>query len=106
MMSPFSPKERRRLTLWPTARLVRMRKRRHHMIELTQEQVQALGKPESTPPRVVNPQTRELFVLVPLAEYERLIDEQEYDDRPWTDEERDQLRWEACQMLDSFGKDA
>jgi len=32
------------------------------MIEVTQEQVQALGKPETTPPRVVNPQTKELFV--------------------------------------------
>jgi hypothetical protein len=75
------------------------------MIELTQDQVQALGKPESTPPRVVNPLTREQFVLVPLADYERLT-EQAFDDSPWTDEERDQLRWEACQMLDSFGKDA
>jgi len=75
------------------------------MIELTQEQVQALAKPEATPPRVVNPQTREMFVLVPLAEYERLSRE-EYDDSPWTDEERDLLRWEACRMLDSFGKDA
>lgn len=73
------------------------------MIELTQEQVQALGKPEATPPRVVNPQTQEKFALVPLAEYERLIEE-EYDDTPWTDEERDRLRWEACRMLDSFGK--
>ena len=75
------------------------------MIELTQEQVQALAKPEATPPRVVNPQTQEMFVLVPLAEYERLSRE-EYDDSPWTDEERDLLRWEACRMLDSFGKDA
>ena len=75
------------------------------MIELTQEQVQALGKPEATPPRVVNPDTREMFVLVPLADYQRLVEEA-YDDSPWTDEERDLLRWEACQMLDAFGKDA
>jgi hypothetical protein len=74
------------------------------MLELTQEQVQALGEPEAMPPRVVNPQTRETFVLVPLAEYERLTEEADYG--PWTDEERDQLRSEACQMLDSFGKDA
>ena len=74
------------------------------MIELTQEQVQSLGKPQATPPRVVNPQTQETFVLVPLAEYGRLIDDESYDDSPWTDEERDKLRWEACQMLDSFGK--
>ncbi len=75
------------------------------MIELNPDQVQALGKTEATPPRVVNPQTQELFVLLPLAEYERLIADEEYDDSPWTDEERDLLRWEACQMLDSFGKD-
>jgi hypothetical protein len=31
-----------------------------------------------------------LFVLVPLAEYEYLIEE--YDDSDWTDEERD-LAW-------------
>ncbi len=73
------------------------------MIELTQEQVQALGKPETTPPRILNPQTQELFVLVPLAEYERLTEEAETEGS-WTDEERDLVRWEACQMLDSFGK--
>jgi hypothetical protein len=76
------------------------------MIELTQEQIQALGKPEETPPRVMNPQTRETFVLVPLADYQRIIDGEEYDASPWTDEERDLLRWKACEMLDSFGKDA
>ena len=46
-----------------------------------------------------------MFVLVPLVEYERLV-EDKYDDSPWTDEERDQLRWDACKMLDSFGKEA
>ena len=73
------------------------------MIELTQEQVSALGKPDATLPRVVNPQTQEMFVLVPLAEYGRLVDADEYDDSPWTDEERELLRAEACQMLDTFG---
>jgi hypothetical protein len=76
------------------------------MIELTQEQVQAVGNPEETPLRVVNPQTQEMFVVMPLAEYKRLINGEEYDDGPWTEEEREQLRWESCQMLDSFGKDA
>ena len=75
------------------------------MIELTQEQVQALGNPETTLPRVMNPQTQEMFVLVPLAEYVRLSTEEEYDDSPWTDKERDLLRWEACRILDSLGKD-
>ncbi len=73
------------------------------MIELTQEQVCALGKPDSTLPRIVNPQTQEMFVLVPLAEYGRLVHAGEYDDSPWTDDEREMLRAEVCQMLDSFG---
>jgi hypothetical protein len=75
------------------------------MIELTQEQVLGLGKHEAKPPRVINPQTREMFVLVPVVEYQRLIGEANYDDSPWTDEERDLLRWDACHLLDSFGKD-
>ena len=74
------------------------------MIELTQAQLQALEKPEATPPRGMNPHTREMFVLMPLDEYERLIAD-ESDDSPSTDEERDLHRSEACQMLDSFGKD-
>ena len=76
------------------------------MIELTQEQVRALEKPDGKPPRVLNPQTREMFVLMPLADFERLQDKAEYDDSPWTDEERDLLRWEACQLLDFLGKDS
>ena len=75
------------------------------MIELTPDQVQALKTPASGPARVVNPQTREMFVLVPLADYGRMVNE-EYDDSPWTDEERELLRLEACEMLDSFGKNA
>jgi hypothetical protein len=74
------------------------------MIVLTQEQVQAMTTPQATLVRVVNPQTQEMFVLVPAAEYGRLIDEEGYDDSPWTEEERDLLRAEACEMLDSFGK--
>ncbi len=64
------------------------------MIELTEQQVQALENAEAAPPRVVNPRTRETFVLLPLAEYERLK-EDEYDDSPWTSEERHALAWEA-----------
>lgn len=69
------------------------------MIELTQQQILALGKSNGSPPRMVNPQTQETFVLLPLAEYGRLID-----DSPWTDDERDLLRAEACEILDSLGK--
>ena len=64
------------------------------MIELTEKQLQALEKPETTPPRVLNPRTRKTFVLLPVEEYERLK-EDEYDDSPWTSEERHALAWEA-----------
>ena len=64
------------------------------MIELKEAQAQSLEQPKTQPPRVVNPRTRETFVLVPLEEYQRLIRE-EYDDSPWTPEEKDALAWEA-----------
>lgn len=73
------------------------------MIELTATQLQALETPDTSPPRLVDPRTQETFVLLPLMEYERLRDGH-YDDGPWTDEEIDQLRQEACDMLDAFGK--
>ena len=44
------------------------------------------------------------FVILRADVFERLRDEL-YDTSPWTDEEMDLLRWEACQMLDSYGKD-
>ena len=70
------------------------------MIELTQEQIHALAQPEGQPPRMVNPQTQEQYVLVPVEEYSRLV----HDEGEWTEEERDLLRAKACDMLDSFGK--
>ncbi len=51
------------------------------MIELTEQQVQALEHADATPPRVVSPRTKETFVLLRVEEYERLKDE-EYDDSP------------------------
>jgi len=63
------------------------------MIELTDQQVQALENPEATPPRLVNPRTKEMFVLLRVDEYERLTEE--YDDSPWTREELQALAWEA-----------
>jgi hypothetical protein len=63
------------------------------MIELTEQQIQALEHPDATPPRVVNPQTKETFVLLRVDEYERL--KEEYDDSPWTREELQALAWEA-----------
>jgi hypothetical protein len=62
------------------------------VIELTEEQLQALENPEATPPRVVNPRTKETFVLLRIDDYERL--REEYDDSPWTREELQALAWE------------
>ena len=68
------------------------------MIELSEEQVQALAQPESSPPRVVNPRTKETFVLLRVDEYERL--KEEYDDSPWTREELQALAWETVKHED------
>jgi hypothetical protein len=64
------------------------------VIELTEQQMQALEYSEATPPRVVNPRTKETFVLLRVDEYERLKAD-EYDDSPWTREELQALAWEA-----------
>jgi PHD/YefM family antitoxin component YafN of YafNO toxin-antitoxin module len=66
------------------------------MIELTEQQLQALENSEATPPRVVNPRTKETFVLLRVEEYERL--KEEYDDSPWTREELQALAWEAAEQ--------
>jgi hypothetical protein len=63
------------------------------MIELTEQQVEALQQAAASPPRVVNPRTNETFVLLRVEEYERLKEE-EYDDSPWTREEVQALTWE------------
>ena len=64
------------------------------MIELTEQQLDALENIEGTPPRLMNPRTKEMYVLVPVDEYERLK-EDEYDDTPWTKEELQALAWQA-----------
>ena len=69
------------------------------MIELTEQQLQALENPETTPPRVVNPRTKETFVLLRVDEYERLKQD-EYDDSPWTREELQSLAWERLKHQD------
>ena len=66
------------------------------MIELTEQQAEALEHAEATPPRVVNPRTQETFVLLRTEEYERLMEE-EYDDSPWTREELQALAWEVAE---------
>ena len=73
------------------------------MIDLTAQQVQALEHPEALPPRLLNPTTRQTFVLLSVEEYERLTHD-EYDDSPWTDDEMTMLAAEAGELLDSFGK--
>ena len=69
------------------------------MIELTEQQLHALENPDATPPRVVNPRTKETFVLLRVDEYERLK-EDEYDDSPWTREELQALAWERLKHED------
>ena len=64
------------------------------MIELTDEQMRALQSPGAMPPRLVNPRTKETFVLLPADEYARLK-EAGYDDSPWTREGLHSLAWEA-----------
>ena len=61
----------------------------HHDAEL-----QALENIENTPPRIVNPRTKETFVLLHVHEYERLKEDDD-DDSPWTREELHALAWEA-----------
>lgn len=69
------------------------------MIELTEQQMQAMENAEAAPPRIVNPQTKEIFVLLREAEYERLKEEG-YDDSPWTREELQALAWERIKHED------
>lgn len=69
------------------------------MIELTEQQMQALEHVDVTPPRVVNPRTQEAFVLLRVDEYERLKDD-EYDESPWTMEELQALAWERVKHED------
>ncbi len=64
------------------------------MIELTEQQVQAIAAAGTTPPVVVDPKAKTPYVLLRQDVYERLIDK-DYDDSPWTDAEMELLAWEA-----------
>jgi len=68
------------------------------VIELTEQQLQALEHPDAIPPRVVKPRTKETFVLLRVDEYERL--KEEYDDSRWTREELQALVWERVKHED------
>ena len=67
------------------------------MIELTEQQLQAIAASGENPLPVVDPRTNTSYVLLRADVYERLLD---YDDGPWTDEERDLLACEVDAMLD------
>lgn len=69
------------------------------MIELTEQQIQALAAGGDTPPIVVDPNTKTSYVILRKDVYDRLTTE-EYDDGPWTDEEMDLLAAEVDAMLD------
>ncbi len=56
------------------------------MIELTETQRQSLRKPNREPPRVLDPLTKQQYVLLELETYEELT-KAAYDDSSWTDEE-------------------
>ena len=64
------------------------------MVELTEQQVNALQNRGQSPLRLTNPRTKQTYVLLPVNEYERLK-ENEYDDTPWTEDELHALAWEA-----------
>jgi hypothetical protein len=66
------------------------------MIELTPQQRCELVDSETT---VINPETKQVYVLVPKEQYERMK-ELLYDDSTWTDEEMDLLAAEVDAMLD------
>jgi hypothetical protein len=69
------------------------------LIELTEQQAQAIEHVASRPQRVINPRTKETFVLLRVDEYERLKAE-EYDDRPCSREELQGLAWEIAKRND------
>jgi len=64
------------------------------MIELTEEQVKALSEQQPNPPQLLNPRTKEAFVLLSVDEYKQLTTAI-YDDTPWTREELAAVAWEA-----------
>jgi hypothetical protein len=67
------------------------------MVELTEEQRDALQEYAGRPLPMTDPATRQTFVLIPQQLYESLVD---YDDSPWTDDEMDALAVEVDAMLD------
>ena len=69
------------------------------MIELTRDQVRAIGHLGQQPATAIDPTSQTAYVLLRQEVYERLTKE-EYDASPWTEEERDALAVEVDAMLD------
>jgi hypothetical protein len=72
-----------------------MQEREEAMVELTEQQAQAIRAAGKKPAVVVDPKTNTLYVLLRQEIYERLT---EYDDSPWTDEEMELLAWETGKL--------
>lgn len=70
------------------------------MIELTEQQVQALEGNGTGPVEVVSPRTGQRFVLLRALDYAKLVDDgYDYDDGDWSQEERDALAFEARRLM-------
>ena len=67
------------------------------MIELTEEQRQAVRLQRGQPIPMMDPTTQQTFVLIRRELFDSLT---EYEDSSWTDEERDLLAAEVDAMLD------
>ena len=67
------------------------------MIELTEQQRQAVQEQGGQPVQLMDPATRQTFVLIRRDLYDSLTD---YEDGPWTDDEMDLLAGEVDAMLD------
>lgn len=72
------------------------------MIELTEQQAEAIANAGETPQVVVDPRTKTAYVLLRKDVYDRLAS----DDSPWSDEEMDLLRGEAVEALGWEGMEA
>ena len=73
-------------------------------IELTEDQVRALSRPHPDPPEVLNPHTREAFVLLRIDQHKKLTEEL-YDDSPWTREELESVAGQTAERSGWEGKD-
>jgi hypothetical protein len=69
------------------------------MIELTDQQLQALKMSPTRPARLVNPHTQEVDILLPSKEFERLT-EPDYDDSPWEPSELHAQAWTIAEGTD------